>query len=90
MKSWYSNSNDIEMKDGSKWKEYRVVFETDSKELKLRLEKRIWLERAFILREKSWRDLEILLSTVRQMEGQMMKDYTLTSWKESRRRKERL
>ena len=36
MKSWYSNSNDIEMKDGSKWKEYRVVFETDSKELKLR------------------------------------------------------
>lgn len=38
MKSWYSNSNDIEMKDGSKWKEYRVVFETDSKELKLRLE----------------------------------------------------
>ena len=24
------------MKDGSKWKEYRVVFETDSKELKLR------------------------------------------------------
>lgn len=38
MKSWYSNSNDIEMKDGSKWKEYRVVFETDSKELKLRFE----------------------------------------------------
>lgn len=38
MKSWYSNSDDIEMKDGSKRKEYMVVFETDSKELKLKLE----------------------------------------------------
>ena len=36
MKSWYSNSDDIEMKDGSKRKEYMVVFETDSKELKLK------------------------------------------------------
>lgn len=39
MKSWYSNSDDIEMKDGSKRKEYRVVFETDSKELKDEIEK---------------------------------------------------
>lgn len=39
MKSWYSNSNDIEMKDGSRRKEYRVVFETDSKELKDEIEK---------------------------------------------------
>ena len=38
-KSWYSNSDDIEMKDGSKRKEYRVVFETDSKELKDEIEK---------------------------------------------------
>ena len=40
--------------------------------------------------QKSWRDLEILLSTSRQMEGQMMKNYTLTGWEESGRRKERL
>ena len=39
MKSWYSNSDDIKMKDGSKRKEYKVVFETDSKELKDEIEK---------------------------------------------------
>lgn len=39
MKSWYSNSDDIKMNDGSKRKEYRVVFETDSKELKDEIEK---------------------------------------------------
>ena len=31
MKSWYSNSDDIELKDGSRKKEYKVVFETESK-----------------------------------------------------------
>ena len=39
MKSWYSNSDDIELKDGSRQKEYKVVFETDSKELKDEIEK---------------------------------------------------
>ena len=39
MKSWYSNSDDIELKDGSRKKEYKVVFETDSKELKDEIEK---------------------------------------------------
>ena len=39
MKSWYSNSDDIKMKDRSKRKEYKVVFETDSKELKDEIEK---------------------------------------------------
>ena len=50
MKSWYSNSDDIELKDGSRKKEYKVVFETDSKELKDEIEKffRIRLRSFFI------------------------------------------
>lgn len=33
------DSDDIELKDGSRKKEYKVVFETDSKELKDEIEK---------------------------------------------------
>lgn len=39
MKTWYSRSNDIELKDGSIKKEYHIVFDTDSKEIKDKVER---------------------------------------------------
>ena len=39
MKSWYSRSNDIELKNGDVRIEYHLVFETDSIEIKEIVEK---------------------------------------------------
>ena len=39
MKSWYSRSNDVELKNGDVKREYHLVFETDSIEIKERVEK---------------------------------------------------
>lgn len=38
MKGWYIRSDDAVFKDGSKKREYHLVFETDSVELKERVE----------------------------------------------------
>ena len=38
-KSWYSRINEIELKDGSAKEEYHLVFETDSNEIKKKVEK---------------------------------------------------
>lgn len=37
-KSWYSRINELELKDGSTKIEHHLVFETDSKEIKKRVE----------------------------------------------------
>ena len=39
MKSWYSRSNDVELKNGGVRREYHLVFETDNIEIKERVEK---------------------------------------------------
>ena len=39
MKSWYSRSNDVELKNGDVRREYNLVFETDSIEIKEIVEK---------------------------------------------------
>ena len=39
MKSWYSRSNIVELKDGSSRKKYHLVFETDNKEIREIIEK---------------------------------------------------
>ena len=39
MRSWYSRSNDVELKNGDVRRGYHLVFETDDKELKQRVEK---------------------------------------------------
>lgn len=39
MKSWYSRVSDVELKDGSIRTNYVVTFETDSVELKRKVEK---------------------------------------------------
>lgn len=38
MKSWYSRSKDIELKNGDVRKEYHLVFETDNQEIKEEVE----------------------------------------------------
>lgn len=38
MKSWYSRSNDIELKNGDVRREYHLVFETDKIEIKKEVE----------------------------------------------------
>ena len=37
-KSWYSRINELELKDGSTKIEHHLVFETDSKEIKKKVE----------------------------------------------------
>ena len=39
MKYWYQTSGNIKLKDGQQKKEYHLVFKTDDKELKQRVEK---------------------------------------------------
>lgn len=39
MKRWYSRSSDVKMKDNETRKEYHLVFETDSKTVKDKIEK---------------------------------------------------
>lgn len=38
MKRWYSRSSDVKMRDNKIKKEYHLVFETDSKEIKDKIE----------------------------------------------------
>lgn len=39
MRNWYSTSGNIKLKDGSQRKEYHLVFETDDKKVRERVEK---------------------------------------------------
>ena len=39
LRSWYSRSNDVELKNGDVRREYHLVFETDNIEIKERVEK---------------------------------------------------